>query len=56
MTNKENLTEKIEKNKQLLSSLVTKKTRLEEQIFNLQKKIQNQENALLNLPEKEEKE
>lgn len=42
------LEEKIAKNKEILASCILKKENLEKQISVLSRKIQNQENALMN--------
>lgn len=48
------LMEKLNRNKVLLTQLLEKKERLESQILILEKKIKNQEHALLNSKEKSE--
>lgn len=55
MNNLENVTKKLETNKQMLEKLLTKKQNIEDQIEKLQNKILNQEFVLRNLKRKQEK-
>lgn len=55
MNNLENVTKKLEINKEMLEKLLTKKQNIENQIERLQNKILNQEFVLRNLKRIQEK-